>query len=383
MKITFVLFGAYGLGGTIRTVITTANALAERHDVEVCSVLRTAQEPFFAVDGRVRLVPLVDVRPEERHGGLPLGPLRRKLAGLPSRHYPRADYRWQRTNRLADLRLRRYLHGIEEGVVVGTRVGINLLVAQDVQRDVLTVGQEHLNLSAHGKRATAQMRRWYPQLDALVTLTSRDADDYGRLLAGAGTRVQAIPNAVPPTTEPRAALENPVIVAAGRLTPQKGFDLLIRAFAFVAPIHPTWSVRIFGDGREHDRLEKLIAGAGLAGRVQLRGRTDRLDAELADASMFVLSSRAEGLPLVMLEAMRAGLPVVSFDCPTGPADVLTDGVDGLLVPPGKPEALGATIRGLIEDADRRRRLASAAIRTAHRYSVPTVADEWEALLASL
>src|SRR5690606_6883976 len=147
----------------------------------------------------------------------------------------------------------------------------------------------------------------------------------------------------------RARMESTVIVAAGRLQRQEGFDLLIDAFAPVARRNPTWQLRVFGGGKLHDDLVTRIAGHRLTDQVHLRGRTTRLHEEMAAASMFVLSSRFEGFPMVLLEAMAHGLPVVAFDCHTGPRDILTDGWDGVLVPPRDVDALSDAIATLVAD----------------------------------
>jgi glycosyltransferase involved in cell wall biosynthesis len=225
------------------------------------------------------------------------------------------------------------------------------------------------------------MARAYRRLDLVTTLTEADARDYRAMLQGR-TRVVCVPNAAPEASYHTDGGTR-VVVAAGRLTPQKGFDRLIPAFAGVAELYPDWRLRIFGAGRDRALLKGLIVAHRLEGRVMLMGHTDRLAEEMADAAIFVLSSRAEGFPMVVLEAMAAGLPVVSFDCPTGPADMITHGFDGLLVPEGDVAALSASIRQLIGDPQLRARMGAEARRTAARYDQRTICDRWEAVLAEL
>jgi glycosyltransferase involved in cell wall biosynthesis len=117
--------------------------------------------------------------------------------------------------------------------------------------------------------------------------------------------------------------------------------------------------------------------------VGLPGLTRHLDRELAAASIFVLSSRFEGLPMVLLEAMSVGLPAVAFDCPTGPGEVIEHRVNGVLVPPGDVDAFAAARMAVIEDPDRRRAMGAAAYDTSSRFFMPSVRDSWERFFAAL
>ena len=173
------------------------------------------------------------------------------------------------------------------------------------------------------------------------------------------------------------------LIAAGRLAPQKGFDLLLEAFVAVADRHPDWTLDIFGKGPLREPLEQQVIDLGLGGRARLNGPTDRLGERMRDASVFVLSSRYEGFPIVLLEALAAGLAVVSFDCPTGPSDILTDGTDGLLVPPEDVPALAAALDRVMADESLRRRLAAAAPAAVIPYSTQLVGRRWDALLGGL
>jgi glycosyltransferase involved in cell wall biosynthesis len=364
-----ILLGhAYGMGGTVRSALTLAAGLAPSRPVELISVQRSRETPFFPFPDGVRVTVLDDGR-----GGL--------LRRVPSLLVHPDDHMFAHCSAWTDLRLARHLRRLAGGVLITTRPGFNLLAARARPAALATVGQEHMNAGAHLPGITRAIRRHYGGLDALAVLTEADERDYRALLPG--TRVVRIPNAVPGLPGPVASPDAKVIVAAGRLNRQKGFDLLLTAFAPVAAAHPEWQLRIYGRGRERAALRAQIEAAGLYEQAFLMGPAERLGEELAKGSVFVLSSRFEGFGIVLVEAMGKGLAAVSFDCPRGPGEIVTDGRDGVLVPDGDVAALSRALLAVIEDPERRARLAAAGRETARRYAPAAIGARWRTLLDGL
>jgi glycosyltransferase involved in cell wall biosynthesis len=370
--VRIVLANAYAMGGTVRATLTLAAQLAERRSVEIISIRRHTKKPFFPHPPGVTVTVLGDRRRR----------VERLLAALPSLLVHPEDYGYPGASLLTDIRLVRRLRATAGEVVITTRPAYALIAAAAAP-GATVVAQEHMHLRAHRPALAADVRRRYPALDALTVLSEGDRADYAALLAGAGTRVERLPNAVPALGGGVADPDAQVVVAAGRLTRQKGFDLLIDAFARIAPDHPGWEVRIYGGGKDKDALERRISAAGLDGRVRLMGSTRKLGEAFAAGSVFALSSRWEGFGMVIVEAMGCGLPAVSFDCPRGPADIITPGVDGVLVPPEDVAAFAGALGALMADPERRRAYGQAALEAARAYDPAAIGARWEALLAGL
>ncbi|MEU4835466.1 glycosyltransferase family 4 protein [Streptosporangium sp. NPDC023615] len=378
MRIRYLLLHAYGMGGTIRTVINQANAMAAAgHDVEIASVVRRRERPQFPIDERVRLLTLSD----QRRARPVDSPARRAWRRIRGKIVPPGEFAASYFTERVERSVIDYVSALEGGVLVTTRPALNLISARRGPAGVVRVGQEHMNLATHPEAVRAQIARHYGALDTVAVLTGTDRREYQALLPG--TPVVRIPNAVTAGRPAPDDREDGLVVAAGRLVGQKGFDLLIPAFGKVAERHPEWRLRIYGTGPKKEALRALLDTHGLSDVVTLMGRTERLDEEMAKASFYVLSSRFEGLPMVMIEAMSQALPVVAFDCPTGPADVLTPGVDGVLVPPRDVDALAEAMIRLIEDPGLRRRMGAAAAVTAREYAPDAIMPIWENLFSEL
>ncbi|WP_353940200.1 glycosyltransferase family 4 protein [Streptomyces sp. HUAS MG91] len=376
MKITFLVHNVYAIGGTVRTTLNLAAALADRHSVEIVSMHRHRETPRFAVDPRVTLTPLVDLRPASPDANHP------QLA-QPAAAFPVQDRRHRQYSRLHDTRTAAHLEQTDADVVIGTRPGLNVYLARYGPAMALRIVQEHLTHDAHDKKLRAVLARHYRQLDAVVTTTRADADVYRARMPLPGVHVTAIPNGVPAVDVPQADGTAPVIAAAGRLTRPKRFDLLIDAFSDIAARHPDWQLKLYGDGAEKARLKQQIDDLGLTGRAHLMGIRTPIETEFAAASLVAVASEAESFGMTIIEAMRCGVPVVSTDCPLGPGEIITDGIDGRLVPVGDREALARALMELIEDPGRRRRISAAARATATAYDPGEIAVAYETLFRGL
>jgi glycosyltransferase involved in cell wall biosynthesis len=224
----------------------------------------------------------------------------------------------------------------------------------------------------------------YGQLPAILTLTQ----DTAAWIASntSARRIEVIPNPIQwplpestPRIEPETVCkpERKLLLAAGRLVPQKGFDLLIDAFACLSERHGDWDLAIVGEGPEHQRLELDISARELSARVFLPGWAGNIADWYRRAQLYVFSSRFEGFGNTLAEAMAHGVPAVSFDCKAGPKDIIRNETDGLLAPNEDVPALIAALDRLMGDTELRRRFGSAAEEVRYRYSLERIAGMWE------
>ena len=297
------------------------------------------------------------------------------------------DSNWKRVRRL-----RAELRGLRPHTVISFLPSMNVLTLASTRTlDARVVVAERIDPREEPipKFWACTRRLLYPHADAVV-LQTPDAKRWATRFLQA-ERVHVIPNPVayaPVPADASSPRPAPVWLGApghkvfgvGRLTPQKGFDTLLRAYARCRPHHPDWSLIILGDGAERTRLEALAVDLGIQTAVTFPGHIPDVPSILRGGDLFVLSSRYEGFPNALLDAMTCGLAVISTDCPSGPRHIVRHGIDGLLVERDNVEALAAAMRQLMAAADLRQRLASRAVEVRERFSLPSVMRQWNALL---
>ena len=380
-KIVYIIGGIHAANGMSDVMTRKVNWLAHNTDAELHVVLteRPDLKPFYALEPSVKVVNF-----DLNFDRLDTLPLWRKVL-----LYRRLTKRYRRL--LTD-----YLMQLRPDVVVSAlRRDINFLT--EIADGSRKVGELHFARSSYRVFSKpylpswfcrAVTRRWQAslterlrRLDAFVVLSHEDAEAWPEL-----TNIKVIPNSIrnlttrlPLRGERGAGGE---VLAAGRYTYQKGFDLLLRSWTKVETAEPTWHLDIYGSG---DKMpyETLARELGLK-NVTLHGATNDLQDEMQRSSIFAFSSRYEGFGLALAEAMACGCAVVSYACPCGPRDIVSDGEDGLLVEKvGDTDAFAEALLRLMRDDALRQRLATAAVVSARRFSEDNIMQQWEALFADL
>jgi glycosyltransferase involved in cell wall biosynthesis len=274
-------------------------------------------------------------------------------------------------------RLSSVLAGAQPGsVVIAAQVWAMEWVAKADTKGLQVIGMSHESYEAtKGSTRFDRVKRYFADVDRFLTLTEEDADRWA--VAGMSNS-DSMPNPLhvePAVTSP---LTEKVVVRLGRLSFEKGQDLLLEAWAQLADRHPDWRLRLYGSGPEEAALHRMAADLGLT-TVEFPGATADLEGALTGASIFALSSREEGFPMSILESMAYGLPTVAFDCAPGVRELLTHEVDGLIVNPGNTADLAAQLERLMNDPALGAKYGHAAMESVQRFSADKVVDRWERL----
>lgn len=370
MKIAYCIAGTYNSGGMERVLANKANYLVEHgHEVAIITTDQRGQKPFFALDSRIRCYDL-GINYEENNGKSFLNKLL---------HYPAKQFRHKQ-------RLTKLLKELKADIVISMFCNEAALLPSinDGSRKILEIHFSRFKRLQYARKGLWRIAdNWRSRndekiaarYDKFVVLTHEDEAFWKGC-----SNICVIPNARTFTFEQPAPLTSKTVVAVGRYNYQKGFDLLIDAWSQVCRTASGWTLHIVGDGELRPAMEKQIAELGLQGKVVLRkAGSEEMREVYAGAAFLAMSSHYEGLPMVLLEAQAAGLPIVSFTCKCGPRDVVNDGETGFLVPEENVERLADAMLLLIGDSELRKSMGKRAFNNSEKFAVPTVMKQWETL----
>ncbi len=355
-KIAFVI-SSLTSGGAERVVSVLCNSLCK--DYQVTLIMLTEMIPFYKINKEVDIIPCKK-EPNHENGSI------------------RSIY----SKYLLVKKIARILRSKEIQVAIGfmrTSNILTILAAKYLGIPVLVSERNHPVVidRSQSKLWKLLMRLTYPRANKLVVQTELIKDYYNKFVPE--NKLEIIPNPINPDFESlsNGRSEN-IILSVGSLIPQKAQHHLINAFAKIAP--GNWSLKIFGEGARREELEHLIRSHGMSDKIDLPGRSQKIETVYQSAKIFVLTSNYEGFPNVLLEAMHFGLACISTDCPSGPGDILEDGVNGFLIPVGDEKALEKNLSILIEDKELRQSFSEKAKETSKYYSISRIKDYWVNLI---
>lgn len=373
MKIAYCIAGTCNSGGMERVLANKANYLVKHgYEVLIITTDQNGKVPFFQLDDEIKCYDL-GINYEENNRGT----FWNKLI-----HYP--GKQWKHKRLLSSL-----LKSERPDITISMFCNeVSFLPdIKDGSKKVLEIHFSKYKRLLYGRKGlwrladkwfSIQDEKWVKRYDKFVVLTEEDRSFWGNL-----TNLLVIPNARTFTPLETADMENKTVIAIGRYTYQKGFDRLIDAWRILSPDYPDWKLKIIGDGEDKDMMEEMIDKYNLRNSLFLISSNNEIEKYYLEASFYVMSSRYEGLPMVLLEAQAFGLPVVSFCCKCGPSDIIENGVNGYLVEEGNVSALALRMKDIMSDIGLRRKMSKNAIIKSKNFSVDSVMSHWINLFDSL
>lgn len=363
MKIAYIIEVMYNSGGMERVLSVCANSLCQDLDVSIVTLYQKGRPTYFPLDNRIHCYDL------GLEGVANRTLLKERLAEfLMSHHFDIVI-----TMGGMDMY---YLHSIKDGskkvfwfhfaidIAKTTWAGPNPTVLQKVKAQLQTWKRIY-----HAKK-----------YDKIIVISKADLGKWQEYTK----KAQLIYNPITIERSNISDRSSKLVISAGRLDYQKGYDYLIPAWGIVAKKHPDWHLNIYGEGVLRDSIQKQIDELKLTNVITLCGRTSNISEKYAQHSIYVMSSRAEGFPLALLEAASCGLPLIAYDCPSGPSEIIENGKNGLLVERvGDIQGMADAICTLIENEALRNEMGEKALQMVERFSIQNIKKEWMEVLARL
>lgn len=377
MKITYIYTALVTRGGADRVITNKANWLAEHgYDVMIITDTQMGRAPVYPLSSKVVLHDLaIDFSLEYGHS-------------LPVRAWWYFKLMRQYRRKLKEALLKR------QSDIVITTLGRDLDFLTKINDGSVKLGESHIarqfSRNFHlmeqkgglhkmiAKIWRKKQERDVSRLDALVLLTQEDANSWEGV-----TKTFVIPNPTPFYPEKSSSCESHKAICVGRLNEQKGYEYLIDAWAIVSRRHPDWVLNAYGSGEIKEQLQERINEKGISNTLILNEPTSDIIDKYLESSLYVMSSRFEGFPMVLLEAMSCGLPCVSFDCPNGAKDIIQNGRNGILVEYLNVMQLAEGICQLIEDTSLRKQYGKTAKEGVVEYLPDSIMKSWIELFESL
>ena len=373
MRIVYCIPATSNSGGMERVLTRKVNYLADLgHELIIITTDQRGAKPFFPLDESVKQYDL-GINYDENNGQ---GILAKALA------YPRKK-------RLHKQRLQALLLELRADIVISMFGDDSSFLPKikDGSKKILEYHFSKLKRLQYGRTGLwrlvdilrTKMDEWTVKpFDRFVVLTAEDQGYWGAL-----PNIRVIPNPLPFTSEETSSCKATKVVAVGRYDFQKNFSKLLQLWARIAPQFPEWTLEIYGNGALRGELEREVKELGISSSVTLAQPTHQMKEVYLSASIYAMTSRYEGLPMVLIEAQQMGLPIVSFACPCGPRDVIHDGEDGFLIPMGEDDIFLKALSTLMASEEKRICMGRRAREASARYEVDAVMNKWLTLFSEL
>lgn len=377
MKIVYCLIQTYKGGGTSRVICAKASYLADvyGYDVTIITTDQRNRPAYFDVSPKIKQIDLgINYETLDTYSTA-----KRLFFQLKKRKAHKRKLSEILMNEKADIVISTYTHEftILPQIKDGSKKIGEIHFPQDhnkIETGNTGALKKYFTYISHDILKHRSVKKY----NRFVVLTKSDIEAWNKY-----SNVMQIYNPISFSTEECANYKSLRVIAVGNLLYNKGFDRLIQAWAVVSRHNSDWTLHIYGDGEERERLQMLIKDKALKDSVILQNPTKNIVEEYMNSSFYVMSSRYEGFGMVLAEAMACGLPCVSFDCPSGPSEIITDGVDGFLVEDGNIGQLAEKIKVLMSNQDLRKQMGEEARKNIQRFSPEKIMPQWDDLFKTV
>lgn len=378
MKLVYMIQSTFNSGGTERVLVNKVNYLADKlkHDITIITTDQQNRKPFFEFSKKIKHIDLSINYLELKQWG----PIPRLYHFILKQKRHKKELSKLLTLIRADIVISMY--GSEMRIVPFIQDNSKKILELHFSKDFRLLYEKSLNRGCVMQIMSIIRDYWEKRAinkyDKFIVLTKEDKEAWGNK-----KNIEVIYNACSFKPSRKSKLEANSAIAVGRLSAQKGFDMLISVWYKVIEKHPNWKLNIFGSGEDKKKLIQQIESLNLNNNIQILSPTPNIQEEYLNSSIFLFSSRYEGFGLVLVEAMSCGLPVVAFSCPCGPKDIITDNINGYLVPNGNINEMADKICKLIENKELRNDMGIKAIENSYRFSQEVIMEQWNTLFDSL
>lgn len=351
MHLSFLVYDIHFGGGAERVTANIANQMVRNgHQVTIVSLSRFKPSNIFTIDNRIS-IEYLNLNFENRFNIL---------------HKIESVFK-------VNSFVRKYTN---QSILLGIGTFPSLIVALLPKRkNIKTIGCQH-NSYSFAKHIWQFLRKlFFHRLDALVSLTDQDLPKLKRL----NPNSFVIPNAISFFPEKQAKLENKIILAIGRMDYNKGYDLMLDVFEKLALTKPDWNLRIIGDGPLKVKINSRVEKSHLNNRIEILPPTNKIMNQYLQASVYLMTSRTEALPMVLLEAKACGLPIICFNCETGPSDIINNNKDGYLIDCFNIKLMAEKLAILCSDEEIRKRFGNSGRKSITKFLPEEITQKWEML----
>ncbi len=371
MKKITILALHLGYGGVENAVVTLANLLCEKYDVEILSVYRLYKEPVYELNHKVKVRYVSNIKPNKKE----------MVYYFKKRNFNmffKGITQSAKTGYVKYIKTAQVLRRLDTDVVISTRTVHNFLVSKFVSNDIKKIAWEH-NHHNNNNKYIKNLVSSCKNVDYLVPVSKELGGFYKEYL---GKKVCNIPNCIDKVPTKTSKLDSKNIIAVGRLSKEKGFDDMLRLFKKISTKHPDWKLNIIGDGMEKSTLLDLSSELRLGDKVVFHGyqNKDYINNMLLNSSIYLMTSHTECLPLVLIEAMSYGIPCISYTSAQGANEIIDNEKNGYLISDRNEQEMIDKVDLLIENEKLRKKLGKEARNKSKEYSGEVVLQKWSKLI---